>query len=418
MRLRELLDINVLQKLTEANYKASGMPIGLIDATDGSALVSHGWQEICVLFHRVNPVTLQRCRESDRHIQDHLSDQSPCEYTCRNGLRDIGIPILVEGEHLATLFLGQFFYEGESPDREFFVRQAREIGFDEGPYLAALGRVPVFSRSAVENILQYNQALARFISDLAERALARLRVEETLREADRRKTEFLAALSHELRNPLAPIQNSLYLLERAGPQGDRGRRALAVANRQLRHLTTIVDDLLDVLRLSRGKLRLDRRRVDLSRLVREAVEDHESSFVDRGVELSLEAADESIWVDGDAMRLSQVVGNLLRNACKFTDAGGHALVRVVRRERDAVIHLRDDGVGIAPELMNVIFEPFVQAEKTLARARGGLGLGLSLVKDLVLAHAGTVTARSDGEGKGAEFVVTLPLAPAETSGRA
>src|SRR6266540_2680648 len=327
MRLRELLDINVLQKLTEANYKASGMPIGLIDATDGSALVSHGWQEICVLFHRVNPVTLQRCRESDRHIQDHLSD-------------------------------------------------------------------------------------------LAERALARLRVEETLREADRRKTEFLAALSHELRNPLAPIQNSLYLLERAGPLGDRGRRALAVANRQLRHLTTIVDDLLDVMRLSRGKLRLDRRRVDLSRLVREAVEDHESSFVDRGVELSLEAADESIWVDGDAMRLSQVVGNLLRNACKFTDAGGHALVRVVRRERDAVIHLRDDGVGIAPELMNVIFEPFVQAEKTLARARGGLGLGLSLVKDLVLAHAGTVTARSDGEGKGAEFVVTLPLAPAETSGRA
>ncbi len=415
MRLRELLDIGVLQSLTEANYKASGMPIGVIDATDGSALVSHGWQEICVLFHRVNTVTLERCRESDRHIQDHLSDESPCEYTCRNGLRDIGVPILVEGVHLATLFLGQFFYEGELPDREFFVSQAREVGFDEGPYLAALERVPVFSRSAVENILQYNQALARFIADMGERALARLRVEETLREADRRKTEFLAALSHELRNPLAPIQNSLYLLERAGPHGDQGRRALAVANRQMRHLTTMVDDLLDVLRLSRGKLRLDRRRVDLSRLIREAVEDHESLFVDRGVELRLEGAGEPIWVDGDAMRLSQAIGNLLRNAHKFTDAGGHARVRVVRRERDAVIHVSDDGVGIAPELMNGIFEPFVQAEKTLARARGGLGVGLSLVKDLVLAHAGTVTARSDGEGKGAEFVVTLPLARVETT---
>ena len=414
MRLRELLDVGVLQRLTEANYKASGMPIGIIDATDGSALVSHGWQEICLLFHRVNALTLERCRESDRHIQDHLSDQAPCEYTCRNGLRDIGVPILVEGEHLATLFLGQFFYEGEAPDREFFVSQAREVGFDEGPYLAALERVPVFSRSAVENILQYNQALARFISDLAERAVARHRVEERLREADRRKTEFLAALSHELRNPLAPIQNSLYLLERAGPHGDQGRRALAVANRQLRHLTTMVDELLDVLRLSRGKLRLDRRRVDLSRLVREAVEDHASIFVNRGVELRLEEADEPIWVDGDAMRLSQAIGNLLRNAHKFTDAGGHALVRVVRGERDAVIHVRDDGVGIAPELMDGIFEPFVQAEKTLARARGGLGLGLSLVKELVLAHAGTVTARSDGEGKGAELVVTLPLAPAET----
>ncbi len=408
MRLEELLDMAVLQRLTEAHYKATGMPVGIVDATDGSVLIGQGWQDICVLFHRANIRTAERCRESDKFIEDHLSELTPCEYTCRNGLRDIGVPILVEGEHLATLFLGQFFYEGESPDREFFVRQAREFGFDETPYLAALDRVPVFSRHAVENILQYNQALARFISDLAERAVARGRVEERLRQVDRRKTEFLAVLSHELRNPLAPIRNSLYLLERAGQDPDVARRALAVANRQMSHLAGIVDDLLDMTRLSRGRLRLDRRPLDLSQLVRDAVEDHKPIFADRGIGLEVEGTDVPVWVNGDRVRLSQVVGNLLRNASKFTDPGGHALVRVGRRDDGAILRVRDDGVGIAPELLKDIFEPFVQAEKTLHRTRGGLGLGLSLVKSVVDLHGGAVRVESDGEGKGAEFVVTLP----------
>ena len=173
MRLGELLDIPVLEKLADANYKATGMPIGIIDAVDGSVLVGFGWQDACVMYHRANPVSAARCRESDEFIKLHLSETAPCEYTCKNGLRDIGVPIRVAGDHLATLFLGQFFYEGESPDHEFFVRQAREFEFDEAAYLAAVARVPVFSRASVENILAYNTALARVIADLAEGSLRR-----------------------------------------------------------------------------------------------------------------------------------------------------------------------------------------------------------------------------------------------------
>ena len=410
MRLSELVDVSVVQKLAEAHYRASGMPIGIIDAVDGAMLVGFGWQDICTRYHRVNAISAEHCRESDNYIKGHLDESSPCEYTCRNGLRDIGVPIRVGGQHLATLFLGQFFYEGESPDREFFIRQALQFGFDERSYLASLDRVPVFSRPVVENILQYNVALARFISDLAERALAHAGDEEALREADRRKTEFMAVLSHELRNPLAPIQNALHVLERVESGTNQANKALAVANRQVRHLTRLVDDLLDVTRLARGKDQLQRQCLDLAQVVQDSVEDQRSVLSERGVALDLQGACEPVWVDGDAQRLSQVLGNLLRNACKFTDAGGHVLVTLQREGNEAILGVRDDGIGIATDLVKGVFEPFVQADTSLHRTRGGLGLGLALVKSLVELHGGTVRAKSEGEGKGSEFIVTLPLA--------
>lgn len=357
MRLPELLDIPVLQKLTDANYKASGMPIGIIDALDGSVLVACGWQDICTLYHRVNPETLGRCRESDNYIKDHLSDATPCEYTCKNGLHDIGVPIRVGGEHLATLFSGQFFYKGETPDREFFVQQARQFGFEERAYLAALDRVPVLTRSAVENIVQYNQALAHFISGLAERSLAHAKDEEALREADRRKNEFMAVLAHELRNPLAPIESALYVLERVESGSDHAEKALATAKRQVRHLARIVDDLLDVNRLARGKYKLQQQCLDLAQVVRDSVEDHRSLLSNNRVALDFQGDTEPIWVTGDAARLSQVLGNLLWNASKFTDPGGHVLVTLQRAGHEAILRVRDDGIGIRADLVKGVFEP-------------------------------------------------------------
>lgn len=134
-RLSDLLDLTIIQKMADAHYRAAGMPIGIIDAIDGSILVGAGWQEICVKFHRANPVSLQRCRESDSYIKEHLVEGEACHYKCKNGLWDIGIPIVVAGRHLATLFLGQFFYTGEVPDREFFIQQARAFGLDMDAYL-------------------------------------------------------------------------------------------------------------------------------------------------------------------------------------------------------------------------------------------------------------------------------------------
>jgi PAS domain S-box-containing protein len=233
--------------------------------------------------------------------------------------------------------------------------------------------------------------------------------EEALREADRRKDEFLAVLSHELRNPLTPIRNSVFMLEHAPPGGEQARRAHQIIDRQSAHLARLVDDLLDLNRINRGKVELHRERFDLAELVQRTIEDHRASFLDRGVGLDLTIAGAPLWLEADPTRIAQVVGNLLGNAGKFTPRGGSVHVAVHGDASQAVLRVRDTGAGIAPDLLRTIFEPFTQAEQSIARSLGGLGLGLALVKGFVEMHGGAVSAASAGPGRGAEFVVRLPL---------
>jgi two-component system CheB/CheR fusion protein len=235
---------------------------------------------------------------------------------------------------------------------------------------------------------------------------------EALREADRRKDEFLAVLSHELRNPLAPVRNACSVLERAPPGSEAAERARAVIARQVDHLARLVDDLLDVTRISRGKIRLQRRPTDVAEVARRCAEDHRPLFAARRIALEVALPDGPLWVDGDPVRLAQVVGNLLQNAWKFTAPGGNVSLRTAREGDRAVLRVKDDGAGIGPELIGMLFQPFTQAERTLERSRGGLGLGLALVKGVVELHGGSVAAHSDGEGKGTEIVVTLRAIPA------
>jgi CheY-like chemotaxis protein/two-component sensor histidine kinase len=244
-------------------------------------------------------------------------------------------------------------------------------------------------------------------------------MEEALREADRRKDEFLGMLSHELRNPLAPIRNALFLLERADPGSEQARRARAVASRQVDHLTRLVDDLLDVTRIARGKVALRRAPLDVAALARRTAEDHRGLFQQRGVALTVDSPAAPLVVNGDETRLAQVLGNLLHNAAKFTPPGGRVDVVATQEDGAAVVRVRDTGAGIEPALLGAVFEPFTQAEQTLARSEGGLGLGLALVRGLIHLHGGEVTARSDGAGHGAELEVRLPLhagAPAAPPG--
>ncbi|BDG06903.1 hybrid sensor histidine kinase/response regulator [Anaeromyxobacter paludicola] len=235
--------------------------------------------------------------------------------------------------------------------------------------------------------------------------------EERLRDSDRRKTEFLGVLSHELRNPLAPIRNSIYLLERAPPDSEQAGRARQVIQRQVAHLARLVDDLLDVTRISRGKIELRRALVDAREIVQRTCDDHRTLLEGRGVTLRVEASGPA-WVEADATRLAQVLGNLLQNAAKFSPAGGTVTVAVQAEGGHARIRVRDDGIGIAPDLLPHVFEPFVQADDGLSRSHGGLGLGLALVKALVELHGGRVWAESGGLGLGTEFVIELPLAAA------
>lgn len=229
------------------------------------------------------------------------------------------------------------------------------------------------------------------------------------READRRKDEFLAVLSHELRNPLSPIRNSLYSLGRVAPGSEAAARAMAVIDRQVTHMTRLVSDLLDVSRISRGKIQIVRRHLDLTELVRGVLEDHRAVFVARRIALGERLPSWPLWVHGDAARLAQVVGNVLHNAAKFTPEAGRVDVELSGEGRWAVVRVTDTGVGIPAEMLARIFEPYTQVEQALDRPAGGLGLGLALVKDLVARHGGEVSAASRGPGEGAEITVRVPL---------
>jgi PAS domain S-box-containing protein len=240
----------------------------------------------------------------------------------------------------------------------------------------------------------------------------RMRMAQTaLRETDRQKNQFLAVLSHELRNPLAPIRNSLYILDRAAPGSDQAKRARAIIHRQIGQMTWLIDDLLDVTRIAHGKIKLQRERLDLNELVHRTVEDHRAVFVKSEVRLEVLPAPTEIWVDGDRVRLSQIVGNLLQNAVKFTPRGGKATVSIESdpARGQAALTVQDTGSGIEAEMLPRLFQAFTQADSTLDRGKGGLGLGLALVKGLVEMHGGSVKAASGGLGQGAAFTIHLPL---------
>jgi PAS domain S-box-containing protein len=239
--------------------------------------------------------------------------------------------------------------------------------------------------------------------------------EAALREDAARKDDFLAMLSHELRAPLAPVRSGLAVLERAAPGDERARHALEVMDRQVSHLTRLVDDLLDVTRIARGKIELRRELIDFGALVSRSVEDHRAGIEARGIRVGVVVGAGSFDVDGDPARLVQVVSNVLVNAEKFTPPGGSIHVSVLVEGSCAVLRVRDTGPGIPTELRAHMFEPFAQAPQTLDRSRGGLGLGLAMVKGFVELHGGTVSLLSGGSGKGAEIAISLPLAAARVS---
>jgi signal transduction histidine kinase/ActR/RegA family two-component response regulator len=299
-----------------------------------------------------------------------------------------------------------------TPDR-FFASPVVEAGI-------VRGMLAVFRRHApsADTEAALLSALADQVAIALGNALHMRRLEEalaTLRDADRRKDEFLGMLSHELRNPLAPIRYSVFLLNRAGTQSETAVYARQVIERQTEHLTRLIDDLLDVTRIARGKVSIAREPVDISDVARRAADDHGPLFAERGIAMSLEIPQQAAWVVGDETRIAQVLANLLANAAKFTPAGGRVGMTVASEASNVEIRVQDSGAGIDPSLRTRVFEPFVQSDKTLARSGGGLGLGLALVKGVVQLHGGTVEAESAGVGQGSEFVIRLPrLAPPET----
>ncbi len=266
------------------------------------------------------------------------------------------------------------------------------------PIYVALSSLPLNGESS----------LCMVVTDLTEQ-----KEHQGLQEVNRRKDEFLAMLAHELRNPLAPIRNALYLLKRGEVDQTASEEVRSMMERQVEHLARLIDDLMDVSRISSGKVELRVEVVDLAAVIGRAIDTSRPLMQQKGHSLAVDLPPSPIRLHADPTRLEQVLDNLLTNAAKYSDPGGRIALSARREGASVVVRLRDDGIGIAPEKLPHIFDLFVQAERRLDRSQGGLGLGLSLVKSLVEMHGGTVAATSDGLGRGSEFVVRLPSDPVE-----
>ncbi|MCE4554531.1 hybrid sensor histidine kinase/response regulator [Roseateles cellulosilyticus] len=243
-----------------------------------------------------------------------------------------------------------------------------------------------------------------------------LQAERPLRQADQRKDEFLATLAHELRNPLAPIRTGLQLLVRMPPEAARMKHVTDMMERQLNQLLHLIDDLLEVSRISTGKLVLQRGPLDLRQVVDSALEACAPLIARGGHQVDVDMPDEPLEVDGDPTRLSQSLSNLINNAAKYTPDGGHIAITLGRCGHEAVLSVADSGVGLPADMITRVFDMFAQVNRSLERAQGGLGIGLALVKSLVSLHGGDVTAASAGAGKGSVFTIRLPLLQREGRG--
>jgi PAS domain S-box-containing protein len=288
-----------------------------------------------------------------------------------------------------------------------------------GAPLAVRGKVlGVLNFISAESGRRYDATDLEAAEDLAHRAAVAIenaQLYHSLREADRRKDEFLAVLAHELRNPLAPIASALQIMKQPSVDAATLGDARDMAERQMSSLSRLVDDLLDVSRIMRGKIELRKERIELAKIVERAVETVWPQMQNGGHDLTVSIPDQPLWLDADPVRMAQVLANLLSNAAKYTETAGKIWLTAKPEDGEVAISVRDDGIGIAPDMLPRLFDMFMQVAPGKSRSQGGLGIGLTLVKRLVQMHGGSVEAHSAGLGKGSEFVVKVPVASPVTS---
>jgi PAS domain S-box-containing protein len=302
--------------------------------------------------------------------------------------------------------LGQVLWDVFPVTRGTVFQQEYERALREQGSVAFETVSPLISRWIEVRAYPTRQGLAVYFRDVTDRKLA----EEQLREADRRKNEFLAILAHELRNPLAPLRNGLHILKLKSDADPTVSQTVSMMDRQMTHLVRLVDDLLDVSRITRGTLELRRRKVLLTEVLGHAVESSRAFIESHGHELIVDIRAGNLLVDGDPDRLAQVFSNLLLNAAKYTETGGRITLILDRENDEAIIAVQDNGIGIPAQALEQVFDMFSQLRSHEVRGVEGLGIGLSLVRTLVQMHCGTVRAFSEGPGRGCRFTVYLPLA--------
>lgn len=425
LKFSELVDIQHLQTLLEFHFKVTNVPISILD-TDHTRLVAAGLQDICMKFHRIHPVTHKRCQQSDDIIKSHLDEGRYIEYKCRNGLWDLAVPIMIAGKHMATLFIGQFFYKDEKPDIEFFRKQAEELGFNTEKYLEVLRQVPVFSREKVQGIIEYYSGFVELLSTMGYNNLLlardiekRKQVEEEIRtlnaeleqrvrartaelEASNKELrDFVYVSSHDLKTPLRGISQLAQWLvhDYADAFDEQGQEMVELLINRVKRMDGLIDGILEYSRV--GNTTGKDEEINLNRLVREVIDN-----LAPPEQIRILIENELPIIVGDKTRIAQIVQNLLSNAVEYMDKPeGKITIGCVDEGSHWTFSVADNGPGIDSKYHEKIFQIFQTLQSR--DEHESTGIGLALVKKIVELYGGKIWVEST-VGQGSIFCFTLP----------
>lgn len=423
MTLEDIIDAPDLQRLMDDFYNLTRIGSAVVDM-QGTVLVATGWQDICTQFHRKHPDTCAHCIESDTILSKGSDPGTFKLYRCKNNMWDMATPIIVGGRHMGNIFLGQFFFEDETPDEQLFRIQAREYGFDEQAYMTALKRVPRFSRETVFKAMTFYTRLADLVSRLSfghaklTKAMAeQQQAKEEIRQVNARlkqsladKDKFFSIIAHDIRSPFIGFLSFIKLLTSRTldlSQEDLGKLAAEMQG-NAENLNNLLENLLEWAKMQRGFTTFEPRPHSLEFLLKESLELVRPTAEQKGIAMHCEM-ENSIVIQADRPMFNAVIRNLLFNAVKFTKRDG--LVRlVVERENDMVrLMIRDTGVGMDQQTLDRLFTLDKKVSLRGTEGERGTGLGLILCKEFIEKHGGNICAESTC-GQGSTFTIFLPVA--------